>query len=375
MSRSLAGYLIVAGVLASRAEGQDLNRMARQVDSMLYQAVIAQKAVFDYRKANPASLGFRDSVMIASGKVKIYFNPEFAEPARAGAAEAEKGLAYLGSGMSRVGSFVFSIAADSAFNYDDMKYGRARALSVRLHPAADPRRPNRTSTDNDPKSVGVAIVNAVSRAAGFNAASAINKWISGELPLVPGLNPKPDWGALRLEIVSSASHFGRECFLGDVRACRLYLELDTVADPATMLFDAAGRRTMVKYEADNAVRASRVATERCLGGNDDACVTVLRMIHLSALSSPFVRASVVSHALTMGGEKAAERLIVWPGSARDAIAAAASQPVVDSVIADWQRHLNERSGTASNLPLSIAISSIVWIGLCVFLSLRSSRWR
>src|SRR5262249_1072298 len=107
---------------------------------------------------------------------------------------------------------------------------------------------------------------------------------------------------------------------------------------------------------------------------DDACLTVLRMIHFSALASPFVRASVVSHALTMGGPQAAERLVIASGSTRDALAAAAGQPI-DSVIADWQRHLSERAGTASNLPLSIAISSLVWIAVCVFLSLRSSRWR
>jgi hypothetical protein len=130
----------------------------------------------------------------------------------------------------------------------------------------------------------------------------------------------------------------------------------------------------VKYESDRALRASRVGTERCLSGNDDACVAVLDLIDVGPLSSPFVRMSVVTHALTRGGTRAAERLIVTPGSTGDALAAAAAQPL-DSLIADWQRHLGERSGTASNLPLSIAISSLVWIAICVFLALRSARWR
>jgi hypothetical protein len=374
MSRTLAGYIIVAGLAASRVEGQELEQMARRIDSLQRQAIAAQAAVIAYRKSAPVNLGYRDSSIIAGGKVKVFFNPELAELARAASAEADAQLAHLGSAMNRVGSFVFSIATDSALNYYDTRYGRTQELSVRYHSKADPRRPNRTSTDDDPKSVAAVIVGTVSNAAGMNSASVINRWASGGLPLAPGSNHKPDWGALRLEIVSSASHFGRDCFAGEIRACRLFLELDTVADPASMVFDAAGRKRMVMNESDNARRASRVATERCLGGNDDACLTVLRMIHISALSSPFVRASVVSHALTMGGPQAAERLVITPGSTRDAIAAAAGQPI-DSVIADWQRHLNERSGTASNLPLSIAISSLVWIALCVFLSLRSSRWR
>jgi hypothetical protein len=373
MSNLLAGYLIVAGVAATRMDGQDLHQMSVNLDSVVRASAMAQQAILSYRKANPATLGFRDSVMIASGKVKVYFNPEHAEPARAGAAEADRQLASLGAALNRVGNIVFSITPDSAFNNYDNRYERPHALNVRRHLASDPSKPNRTSTDGDARSIASVIVRAVATEASFTAASAINQWVAAA-PLAPELEPKPDWGALRLQIVSSPSHFGRDCFLGDVHACRLYLELDTLPDPPSTLLDAAGRQRMVKRESISAARASSVATERCLAGNDDACLTVLRMIRLSAMSTPFVRASLVSHALTLGGERAAERLIATPGAARDAIAATANQPL-DSVIADWQRHLNERSGTASNLPLSIAISSLIWIGLCVFLSLRSSRWR
>jgi hypothetical protein len=374
MYKAFAGYIIVAGICAAPVAAQDLDQMARGLDSVMREAARAQEAILAYRKSSRPALGFSDSSVIAHGKVKVYFNPEFAERARAGAAEADRQLEAIGSGMNRVGNFVFSVTADSAFNNDDRRYGRTRGVNVRRHLASDPTNPNRTSADGDAKSIASVIVGAVAQDVSFNAASAINKWVSGGLPLAPELNPKTDWGALRLEIVSSASHTGRDCFLGDVKACRLFLELDTVADPARALFDAAGRQRMVKYEGDNARRASRVATERCYDGNDEACLTVLNMIHVSALSSPFVRASVVSHALTLGGDRAAERLVTTPGSTRDALAAAAKQPL-DSIIVDWQRHLNERSGTASNLPFSIAISSLVWIALCVFLSLRSSRWR
>lgn len=374
MSRSLAGYIIAAGLTAAPLGAQDLAQLGRRADSITREAAAAQAAVVAYRKANPAKYDYSDSAVFADGRVKVYFNSEYAGEARAAAAEADKQLGYLGVGLKRVQNSIFSIVPDSAFNYYDQRYGRAQALSVRQHSPGDPRNPNRTSTDADPKSIAAVIVQAVSRRVGYSAAAPIGAWVSGEIPLAPEMNPKNDWAALRLSVVSSPSHTGRGCFLGDIKACRVYLGLDTVGDPIHALFDSSGRRLLVKSELSRATMASRVGTDRCLSGSDDACIAVLNLIGMSPLSNPFERVSLVTHALNAGGPLAAERLIVTPGSARDALAAAAGVPL-DSLIADWQRHLSERSGTAGNVPLVIAISSIMWIGLCVFLALRSSRWR
>jgi hypothetical protein len=197
--------------------------------------------------------------------------------------------------------------------------------------------------------------------------------MNGAFGLTPGLTPKPDWDALRLAVVSSPSFLGKACYLGDIRACRLFLSLDTVPDPPRMLFDSVGRRLVVEYEGDRVVRASRVATQRCLGGNDDACITVLNIAGVSPLASPYMRGSLIVHAMDLGGDHAVERLLVTPGSTRDALAGAAKQPI-DSVVKSWQSHVNGRSGSQA-LPLVVAISSILWIVVCVFLALRSSRWR
>lgn len=374
MSRRLFGYLIAAGLTAKALGAQEIAQLGRRVDSLRREAAAAQAAVLAYRKAHPPTYKFSDSSVIAGGRVKIYYDSEFADLARAAAAGADRQFAALGTAITRAGNYIFSIARDSAFNSYDTQYDRTAGLSVRQHSPGDPQNPNRTSTDADAKSVAAVIVNAISRNVGHNAAAPIGTWVSSEIPLAPESNPKNDWGALRLNIVSSPSHTGRSCFLGDIRACRVYLGLDTVPDPIHALFDTTGRRLLVKYEADRALRGSRIGAERCLSGNDDACVAVLDIINVGPLSSPFVRMSVVTHALTLGGPRSAERLIMTPGSTGDALAAAAGQPL-DSLIADWQRHLSERSGTASNLPLTIAISSLVWIAICVFLALRSARWR
>jgi hypothetical protein len=37
--------------------------------------------------------------------------------------------------------------------------------------------------------------------------------------------------------------------------------------------------------------------------------------------------------------------------------------------------MNERFGASANIPLSVVLSSIAGIAICVFLALRSSRWR
>lgn len=372
MSRS-TGYLIVAGIVAAAPlPGQDLAQLGRRLDSTSRAAVAVRDSLVAYRKAHPPSYGqYADSIMLASGKVKLLFNEDMAQLARAGAAEAEKQLAELGVALDRVSSFVFSIAPDTAASPYETIYGEA--VSVRQHSASDPANPTRTSSPGDAKSIAMVISSAVSTVVTATAASKITNWTGGPLTLTPGLGEKIDWAALRLAVVSSPSFLGKACYLGDLGACRTFLGIDTVTDPSRMLFDSTGRRAVVKYESERYGRASRVATQRCLDGSDEACISVLEMAGTRPLASNFERGSLVLQAVDLGGTRAVERLVVTPGSASEALAAAAGQPF-DSVVASWQRHLGDRTG-GSPMPLIVAISSIVWIAVCLFLALRSSRWR
>lgn len=370
---SSTGYLIVAGIVAAAPlPAQELAQLGRRLDSTSRAATAVRDSLAAYRKAHPPSYGqYADSIMLASGKVKVLFNEDMAQLARAGAAEAEKQLAEVGGGLDRVGSFVFSIAPDSAASPYETIYGDA--ISVRQHSANDPANPTRTSSPEDPKSIAMVIGSAVSSAVTAKAASKITHWTGGTLALTPGLGEKVDWATLRLAVVSSPSFLGKSCYLGDLRACRTFLGLDTVADPPRMLYDSTGRRIVVKSGGEFYARASRVATQRCLDGNDDACITVLEMAGTRPVGSNFERGSLVLQAIDLGGTRAVERLVVTPGSASDALAAAAGQPF-DSVLASWQRHLRDRT-SGSPMPLIVAISSIVWIAVCLFFALRSSRWR
>ena len=375
MFKSLGGYLIVTALAAAPLGGQDIERMQRRVDSTFQEAARAQAAVVEYRKAHPLRLDYTDSVITANGKIRVYFDSGFARQVRAGVAEAERYLAELGGALSNAEPIIFSVVPDSAFNSYDRSYGRVRQMNVRRHYAFAPNAPQRTSVEGDPQSIAYVIVRSVAESEGHKAPSRLTSWTNGTLPLAPDLDTKVDWGSMRLAIVSSPSSHGRACFLGEVQSCRIVLGLDTVPNPVQQLFDTAGRRRRVLYEVDRARSFAAVATDRCLSGNDEACIAVLNgMGGVRILSSPYIRSSLVTHALKLGGSRAAERLLTTAGTPGDALAAAAQRPL-DSLIADWQRHLSERSGPTTNLPFTIAISSIIWIGVCVFLALRSSRWR
>jgi hypothetical protein len=373
MSR-IIGYLIVAGITASPLRGQDVAQMQRRVDSTFREALLAQQVVRDYRAAHPPTFNFSDSIVAYDGRIKVYFDERFAPQIRAAVTEATKHLDGLGQVLARVKPMIFTVGAESSLNPQTQGYDRVQELTVKRYSAANPTNPNTTTVEGDPESIAYVLVRTVSEVIPSEAKLA--QWTNGALPVAPGLDEITDWGSMRLTMVSSPSHLGRSCFFGDVRACRVFLSLDTVADPVQQMFDSAGRRLRVSYEPHRARAYSSVATDRCLAGNDEACVLVLEHIGgVRVLSSPYMRTSVVSHAIRVGGPRAAERLLTTKGTPGDALSAAARMPL-DSLVMDWQRHLGEGSGRAGgNVPWTIAISSIAWVALCLFLALRGSRWR
>lgn len=374
MSR-IIGYLIVAGLTASPLGGQDLSQLQRRLDSTFREAITAQRAVLDYRAAHPPTFKFSDSIVAYGGQIKVYFDSQFAAQVRAGFKLAEKHLDELGQALNRTEPLVFSVTPDSLFNPYDQGYERVQEMNIRQHFARYPNSPTKSSSEGDPESIAYVFIRAASAGIGEKTESKVIAWANGNIPIAPDVDEKTDWASMRLVMVSSASHLGQACYSGDIRACRIFLGLDAVADPIHELYDASGRRRIVSYELGGARLFAPVATDRCLAGNDEACVSVMRgLYNITVLSSPYMRTSVIGHALRLGGSHAAERLLLAPGEPGVALAAAAKMPL-DSLLADWQSHLDEGGGAGNNVPLTIALSSIAWVALCVFLALRGSRWR
>jgi hypothetical protein len=361
-------------LLAAPLAAQDVEGMGRRVDSTLRAAAILRDSLASYRRSNPVRMDFDDSVAIGAGRVTVYFNAEFARFARPGIAEAERYLQELGGALNLLPPMVFSIVPDTAASSYDERLGRVGALNVRRHFADAPNSPNKTSVESDPKSIASVLVSAVSSSFNGKTAMQTRGWTSAVLPVATDLAPAPDWGQLRLALVSSPSYLGRACFERDVKACRLFLGIDSTADPVRELLNPAGRRMVVDFEIERSRRASPAATDRCLAGSDDACIAVLQISGMAPFASPFVRLSLITHALGVGGSHSAERLVMTTGTVGEVLAATANEPL-DSLVADWSRHLSDRAGTAGHVPPMLVIASLGWVAVCFFLALRSSRWR
>src|SRR4051812_41422697 len=103
MYRSIA-LLLVAGIAAGAPlPAQDIAAWARRVDSPNRALIAVRDSRVAHRKGPPASYGqYSDSVVVASGKVKVFFNDSLAAVARAGAAAADKQLADFAGTLSRV---------------------------------------------------------------------------------------------------------------------------------------------------------------------------------------------------------------------------------------------------------------------------------
>jgi hypothetical protein len=373
MFKVLSGYSIMFAIAATPLSAQqDLAALARRVDSSRQVAIARQQTLVTYRTLHPPHFAYDDSVVIASGKVKVFFDPISATLAKAAAAEADKHLQELGSALDQLPTFLIAVVPDSSRLAAQL--GNIGAVNVQYYASVTQRTPVRTSTEPDAKAIAYVILSTVGNFASLRLAPRVDHWLSGRIPLAPTLAAKPDWGELRLSMVSSPSRVGRSCFVGDVHACLLYLGLDSVSDPAHTLFDSTGRRLVVEYDAGRLRYASRDSYTRCVNGNDDACLAVLDLAGVGPLSSPYVRNSLLVEALSRGGSHSLERLMASSGSPGNAIAAAANEPL-DSLVAGWQRRINAGFGTSANVPLSIVLSSLVCIGICAFLSLRSSRWR
>jgi hypothetical protein len=253
---------------------------------------------------------------------------------------------------------------------------RKDMIDVRVHRVGNLDDPNRNSTEADPASVAGVIVGEATRQMEATLDQRTVRWMDAPLPIDPRLRRALEWGLLRLEIVSSPSPLGKSCVLGDIRSCRVFLGLDSVANPIKIWYDSIGRRRLVMKDHDYSLHVSRTATERCDAGDDAGCVAVLELMGTAdrAPASAYVRQSIIVHALNLGGERSPERLVLAPGSVSAALAAAANRPV-DSLLTDWQGNVARHGGSSTNLPWSIAIGSIVWIVVCTLLALRSSRWR
>ena len=140
----------------------------------------------------------------------------------------------------------------------------------------------------------------------------------------------------------------------------------------------SGRRAIVESMSGSGTLDAATA-RRCLAGSDADCALSMRsnasLDHWSmAPASIPARRALVEQALVDGGPGSLGAFIAAGDTITVALGAAAKQPL-DSVVAQWQRHVRFGAIRSDAFTPGIALLSIGWILAMAVMATRSSRWR
>jgi hypothetical protein len=184
-----------------------------------------------------------------------------------------------------------------------------------------------------------------------------------------------------LELATASTNVSRRCLAGELRGCRQVLGLTPVDDPIMQGYTATQRRTAVMGSAQQLRTPGKAAEfDRCVVDADDAaCLSRLRELPLDGLTRTYsttgARRSFSRWILARGGVGAYARLRASAALPLDERLAVAGGAPTDSLVASWQAHVIAARPTLPGIPPVTAITTLLWIGACGALSLRSSRWR
>jgi hypothetical protein len=184
-----------------------------------------------------------------------------------------------------------------------------------------------------------------------------------------------------IDLTTSSTELSRGCLAGDVRRCRQILGLTPIADPLLEAYTSTNRRRLVESNPERLRLSARAAEfDRCvLGADDAACIARLRDLPPESLSSAYsttaARRSFARWAIGLGGPGAYSRLSTAAGVPLDERFGSAARVPPDSLVASWHAHvMSARPARSTLLPLT-ALTTVLWIGACCALALRSSKWR
>lgn len=224
------------------------------------------------------------------------------------------------------------------------------------------------------------VTSTLLRAALGSLSGAVDTSIIRWAGMVPPLDSAPTfiYTRARADMISSHSFTARQCYAGDMKACRLALAITPVADVATEWFNASDRRALIARNDRTGWASIRPETaESCKAGNDSLCIAIIRAHPDVTIGPPLRqmhRVTIVQLAGAIGGEGAYERLLTTPGSLDERIAAAARVPT-DSVLRVWTARAKGVELPSDDMSPMIALTSVGWILVCGALALRSSRWK
>ena len=209
---------------------------------------------------------------------------------------------------------------------------------------------------------------------------ALHGWLT--TPLLPPGDGRRELSAVYVDLVTTPSVVGRDCFRGDLGACRVALSLTPATRPVLDWWNADDRRRLVPVLLESyflADAARRTLTAACLQqGADSACIQLLESIPPAALPrplGPLAQLTLTQLALERGGRGAYVRLLADSTAAlSDRLVAAGGQPL-DSMIAAWHAAVLASRPPRGTLPWLSALLVLGWTGVLATCALQSSRWR
>jgi hypothetical protein len=372
MLRSV-GYLVAVASVPLLSIGAQDARMVAERAYRAREAAIARAVAFDeFRRASQAGAVLTDTLTVAGGNLQLLSTRELAPTMKAAASRVDTVLRRMGPSIGVVNGSAISVRLDSSGDFGE------KGTSMAVIRYGVPRRdPTLLLAAPHADSIAATIENQTVADVLRSSRTPFARWFMGTLPMRQrDIETPRDWGIVRFDLLSSRSVLGRRCYKAEMTACSMLFGFTAVDDPVVSWYDSLARFDEVSANKNGARSYVREATEKCLAGNDAACVEVLHRIHRfdQPPSGAAARESLTREALRLGGSDAFARLIASPDTASKALAAAAGVPI-DSVLRSWQRQMRYGSLGSGDVSIRMVVFALLWVGLLLVLVSRISRWR
>jgi hypothetical protein len=180
------------------------------------------------------------------------------------------------------------------------------------------------------------------------------------------------WAEAAREMALSWASAGRRCATGVIAACEAVMTRRTAGAPEPAWIAPGDERgavtaTSVPMTADSALRAMR---RECFRGSVPDCNRFIELLPYPDPFSTHLRATLVMHAIEMGGRAAMDRLV--SASDRDPLALSAhvAGMTPDSLLRSWQRRTAEALRAERGSTFPIALASFAWCALLLAATVR-----
>ena len=373
--------------LATPAVAQPVIEARRELDSLI-PALRAATAVIE--SAERASRRDAGAMSIERGHLRVSVDTSIASQVASAAAAASASLEKVFGDRARLASaYVIGARLQPArVNREDGHVVRIRRIdpdSMSTQGAAIRRAGNaeRVVAVGDPEKTAAGLVAALEAVAAVPLHASLDDdlrlWFRTSLSATA--ETPDELENLYIDLTTSSTELSRRCLVGDVRGCRQILGLAPIADPLLEAYTSTDRRRLVEGNAERLRPPAKAAEfDRCvLGADDIACIARLRDLPPESLSSAYsttaARRSFARWAIGLGGADAYTRLSTSTGVPLDDRLGLAARLPGDSLVASWQAHVMSARPGQSTLPPITALMTMLWIGACGALALRSSKWR